>query len=202
MRFAGRITDWNDERGFGFVVPNGGGDRAFVHINEFMRGSRRPINGDLISYLAKADARGRLQAIEIRHAGQKIEARRQTSRFPRAAIGIGALLAVSVAAAIKKTPYLLTGWYLATSLVSWLMYYLDKRAAGRDARRTPESNLHLMDLLGGWPGALIAQQQFRHKTIKRSFQITFWLTVVVNLGAVWWLHSSGKVSVLVRMFNP
>ena len=45
----------------------------------------------------------------------------------------------------------------------------------------PESTLHLFDLLGGWPGALIAQQQFRHKTVKASFQAGFWMTVVLNV---------------------
>ena len=46
VRFAGRITDWNDDKGYGFVMPSGGGDRAFVHINDFQRGSRRPVDGD------------------------------------------------------------------------------------------------------------------------------------------------------------
>lgn len=62
MRLAGRISDWNDEKGYGFVVPNGGGDRAFVHVSAFQRGSRRPENGDPVSYLPVRDARGRLQA--------------------------------------------------------------------------------------------------------------------------------------------
>lgn len=201
MRFAGRISDWDDERGFGFVIPNGGGERAFVHINEFQRGSRRPVTGDLISYSAGKDARGRVQARQIRHAGQKIEARRQASRLPRAAIGICVLLLAGSAAGLGKIPPPLAGVYLALSIVSWLMYWSDKSAAGRDARRTPEVNLHFIDLLGGWPGALIAQQMFRHKTIKLSFQFAFWTTVVVNLGAVGWLVASGKAMAIARMLN-
>ena len=63
MRFAGRITDWNDDKGFGFVVPSGGGDRAFVHVNAFQRGSRRPVQGDLISYRPSRDAQGRLHLL-------------------------------------------------------------------------------------------------------------------------------------------
>lgn len=198
VRLAGRITDWNDDKGFGFVVPSGGGERAFVHVNAFQRGSRRPVPGDLISYLPGKDARGRLQAREIRHAGQRIEVPRQPSRLPRATIGIGALIAATVAALIGWIPALLAGAYFALSGVSYLMYWLDKSAAGRGARRTPESNLHLTDLLGGWPGALIAQQQFRHKTIKQSFQSVFWVTVVVNLVAVGWLVSSGLAAELAQ----
>lgn len=201
MRFAGRISDWDDERGFGFVTPNGGGDRAFVHINEFQRGSRRPVTGDLISYSAGKDARGRLQARQIRHAGQKNDVRRQPWRLPRAVIGICVLLLACGAAALGRIPLPLAGVYVALSIVSWLMYGSDKSAAGREARRTPEAHLHVIDLLGGWPGALIAQQMFRHKTIKPSFQFAFWTTVALNVGAVAWLMASGKAMEIARMLE-
>jgi uncharacterized membrane protein YsdA (DUF1294 family) len=51
------------------------------------------------------------------------------------------------------------------------LYWMDKRSALADRRRVPENRLHLAGLLGGWPGALLAQQMFRHKTRKASFQI-------------------------------
>lgn len=197
MRLAGRITDWNDDKGFGFVMPNGGGTRAFVHINEFQRASRRPVAGDMISYLPSVDARGRTNARQVRHAGQKIEVPRAPSRVPRAALGVCALLSGVAAAVSGLLPTLLIAAYFALSALSYLMYRSDKIAAQGDAQRTPEASLHLADLLGGWPGALIAQQQFRHKTVKRSFQITFWATVVLNLAAVFWLHKSGVLADLV-----
>jgi uncharacterized membrane protein YsdA (DUF1294 family) len=46
------------------------------------------------------------------------------------------------------------------------------------AIKTPESNLHLLALAGGWPGALFAQQFLRHKSAKAEFRGTFWVTVV------------------------
>ena len=73
MRLAGRITDWNDDKGFGFVVPHDGGNRTFVHIKSFQAGSRRPFEGDLISYEASRDAKGRSNAVNVRFAGQRIE---------------------------------------------------------------------------------------------------------------------------------
>lgn len=188
---AGRVTDWNDDKGFGFVVPSGGGERAFVHVNEFQRGSRRPVEGDLISYLPKKDPRGRLNAKQIRHAGQKIAVLRKPSRVPRAALGAGALLAACALAAVGVIPVLLAVALLALSALAYLMYWLDKSAAQRSAQRTPENTLHLVGLAGGWPGALIAQQQFRHKTIKQPFQTFFWATVVLNLAALVWLVESG-----------
>lgn len=198
MRLAGRIAEWNDDKGFGFVVPNGGGDRAFVHINAFQRGSKRPVVGDLISYLPGKDERGRLQARDVRHAGQKIAEKRPPSRMPRRALGFTALALIAVLAGVGVLPWALAGAYAGASLLSWLMYYFDKAAAERGARRTPESTLHLVDLLGGWPGGLVAQQQFRHKTIKTSFQAVFWITVVVNVAAAAWLVRTGLAAELTR----
>ncbi len=70
--------------------------------------------------------------------------------------------------------------YLSGSLLAFGFYLHDKRSALRRGWRTPEARLHLVELLGGWPGALIAQQAFRHKTRKLSFQLVFWLIVVVH----------------------
>lgn len=77
MRYAGKITEWNDERGFGFIVPHGGGDRAFMHISELTPRSHRPAVGDLVTYAVTRDDRGRLQATAIsfvvaRHATQPV----------------------------------------------------------------------------------------------------------------------------------
>lgn len=201
MRRAGRITDWNDGKGFGFVVPHDGGPRTFVHINAFQRGSRPPVAGDLISYLPAVDARGRTNAREVRHAGQRIEAPRVPCRIPRVAIGLGVLTGGAVAAISGLLPVLLIAAYFVLSILSYFMYAIDKGAATRNDQRTPEANLHLVDLLGGWPGALIAQQQFHHKTLKPSFQQTFWITVALNLAAMALLQATGLLAILVGIVS-
>lgn len=198
MRLAGRITDWNNEKGFGFVVPDGGGDRAFVHVNEFQRGSKRPVAGDLISYASVMDRRGRLNAKQIRHAGQEVAMPRPPSRVPRAALGVAALLVGAGLAFTGVVPFLLAAGIATLSALAYFMYWIDKSAAQRRAQRTPESTLHLVSLLGGWPGALIAQQQFRHKTIKQPFQLVFCGTVVLSVVAFVWLVTSGVAAELAK----
>lgn len=68
--------------------------------------------------------------------------------------------------------------YVAASFLTYYFYWDDKRRAQRKEWRIQEANLHFWSLVGGWPGAFIAQQQFRHKTKKRSFLAVFWLIVL------------------------
>jgi uncharacterized membrane protein YsdA (DUF1294 family) len=71
-----------------------------------------------------------------------------------------------------------------SSPTAWTAYGLDKRRASSGGRRVPERTLHLLALLGGWPGALLGQRRFRHKTQKVSFRIVFWVVVVLHVAAV------------------
>lgn len=75
--------------------------------------------------------------------------------------------------------------YGVVSLLAFLLYWNDKRKARTDRWRIPENILHAVELAGGWPGALIAQQVFRHKTRKVSYQVLFW--AIVLLHEVFWL---------------
>ena len=196
MRRAGRISGWNEDKGYGFVVPHDGGDRAFVHVKAFQFGSRRPVDGDLISYSVVRDGRGRTNAVDVRFAGQRIEKRKSSRPIPRAAISIVFLLASVAGAFLGMAPMVIALGYALLSGLSFVMYTLDKAAAGKGAQRTPESTLHLVDLLGGWPGGLIAQQRSRHKTVKASFQSVFWFTVLANITVAVWLVRSGMASSL------
>ncbi|MGH7202171.1 MAG: DUF1294 domain-containing protein [Planctomycetaceae bacterium] len=67
------------------------------------------------------------------------------------------------------------------SAVAFVLYGLDKRQAESDSRRISEGTLHLIALLGGWPGAFFGQQVFRHKTQKLSFLVKYWLIVALHL---------------------
>jgi len=50
MRFQGKIKAWKDDKGFGFVAPNGGGAEVFLHISAFAARHKRPRVGDLVTY--------------------------------------------------------------------------------------------------------------------------------------------------------
>jgi uncharacterized membrane protein YsdA (DUF1294 family) len=91
------------------------------------------------------------------------------------------LLVVTVAGELS---WWIPAAYLVLSLVTFVVYALDKSAAQKEKWRTPENTLHVLALLGGWPGGLAAQIWLRHKSSKFWFKVVFWITVLVNCGAL------------------
>ena len=49
---------------------------------------------------------------------------------------------------------------------------------------TPEAMLHLLELLGGWPAAWLAQRVLRHKSRKERYQLAFLAAALFNLAAI------------------
>ena len=74
--------------------------------------------------------------------------------------------------------------YLILSLLTFVLYGIDKRNAIKERWRISEKTLQVFALLGGWPGALLAQQVFRHKTQKRPFIFVLWLAIFINVVAL------------------
>jgi uncharacterized membrane protein YsdA (DUF1294 family) len=87
---------------------------------------------------------------------------------------------------LGRLPALLLAVYGLLSGVAVAMYRADKSAATAGRRRTRESSLHTVDVLGGWPGGLVARHLFRHKTLKQPFRTVYWCTVIVNCAALAW----------------
>ena len=65
MRYQGRITRWNDAKGFGFITPNGGREQVFVHIRAFAHTGRRPAGNELVTYELTVDERNRPRADSV-----------------------------------------------------------------------------------------------------------------------------------------
>ncbi len=89
--------------------------------------------------------------------------------------------------ALEQIKPVVLGLYTLSSVVAFVAYAVDKHAAQNNLWRVKESHLHWLALIGGWPGAWIAQKTLRHKTKKASFQTAFWVTVVLNSAAVGWI---------------
>ena len=193
MRYQGKVTDWKDDRGFGFVTPNGGGPKVFVHIKSFSNRKRRPVGNELVTYELRSDTRGRPQGVNIAFVRDRsLPPPRTTAPGPGVvalSFAFFFLAFVTGAVVTGKLPFPVLFAYLTGSCVTYLAYTFDKAAALQGKWRTSERALHFLSLVGGWPGAMLAQATLRHKTQKQSFRLAYWVTVVLNCAALAWLLS-------------
>ncbi len=211
MEQQGILRSWNDDKGFGFIRADN--RDYFVHISN-VRGEQRPQQGETVFFIAGKDNQGRLCAEHMRGADLSLD-RPAIRRKPQTAKQAKPALhhqSRNTPANLKRTLSLLLAactipalgawqafeqsallWpllmYIGMSLFSFLQYWRDKKNAQNGQWRTPEKQLHTVELLGGWPGALLAQQLLRHKTQKGAYQTVFWLIVLIH--QVYWLDQLG-----------
>ena len=203
MEQLGKVTEWNDDRGFGFIAPLGGElARVFFHVRDYRLDGRRPEVGELVKYNAhrQPDGKWRAQAVH-RTVPATLQAKRMPGGSPssRSTTAVpGALATVAYGAAVAWAihsdllPFETVFILLGMSVVTFMAYALDKHAAQHGRRRTPESTLHLLEFVGGWPGALVAQQVLRHKSSKPDYRAALWTMVVLHsvvLGAWAWTRA-------------
>ena len=202
MRNQGKITNWKDDRGFGFITPTSGGSQVFVHIKSFSNRQRRPVGAELVTYELTTDKNGRPQGKNVKFVGD-LTPRPSTPGPGVISLTFGFLFLAFVAGAVfvGKLPFAVLGLYLLASAVAFFAYALDKSAARNSEDRISEATLQLFSLIGGWPGALVAQRVLRHKTKKRSFQIEFWVTVMLNCGALGWLFTAPGTQALKSVLD-
>jgi uncharacterized membrane protein YsdA (DUF1294 family) len=94
---------------------------------------------------------------------------------------LAALLILPLVAMQRFANGLLWGsiYTVVMSGITYLAYGWDKQQARDNEWRMPEAKLHIMELLGGWPGAFLGQRRLRHKCSKVSYQVVFWLIVLM-----------------------
>lgn len=191
VRQQGKLVEWNDARGFGFVVTHGTERRIFVHIRQFAPGRpRRPREGDILVYEVRHGERAKAMADAVCFAS---DAKRRPRGMRRSRwgfvetfillFGVGLVVLVTTG----KLPWQIAATYPLLGVATWLAYRKDKQAAAHARWRTQDSTLQLLALLGGWPGAWLAQRHLRHKSSKFSFQLTFGFMVALNLAGLLWL---------------
>ena len=196
----GKVSEWNDDRGFGFISPlDGEPARVFFHLRDYRLDSRRPEVGELVKFKAQQqpDGKWRAQAVHrtVVSARKAKPAAPIRAGMPRSEAALpGALATVAYATGIAWAisedllPFEAVFVVLGSCAITYVVYALDKYAAQTGHWRTPESTLHLLELAGGWPGAWIAQQTLRHKSRKPGYRIAFWTMVLLHCTAlVAWL---------------
>jgi uncharacterized membrane protein YsdA (DUF1294 family)/cold shock CspA family protein len=171
MRTQGTIIKWKDEKGFGFAAPEEGGRDIFIHRNAFLKGTRQPKVGDIVTFEVFSTLEGKTWGESVLFKGQR-DPRKNGVVVDIVFITLAVmfLAAISGLVSLQLLPWPLLAFYVSVSLLTFLVYRFDKQAAQFNDWRTSELRLHLLSLCGGWPGALVAQRVFHHKSKKRSFQ--------------------------------
>ncbi|TNF07097.1 MAG: DUF1294 domain-containing protein [Gammaproteobacteria bacterium] len=199
MRSRGVISKWNDDRGFGFIMPDGGSGEVFVHIKSFRHQYKRPRINDGVVFEIQSGADGKRRAIDVAFTcGRTLSDHRSVKTILALGLVCSVLSAIFVLGEKNIFPAGVFWFYVLASFVTFCVYAFDKSAAKNDRGRVSENSLHLLELAGGWPGALVAQRLLRHKSIKYSYQMLYWLCVVGNILLLAWLVRTGHLDELVR----
>ena len=185
IKLTARIVEWDQSRGRGTLAFEK--HRIPLQRDDFLVHHKRPEVGDVVEFRLGRDEAGRITAQDVEHHndGGRI-------RFWHLLELLVLLAAPGYALywlADRNDWRLVVGCGLGLSTIAFLLYWLDKLRARYGQWRMAESSLHLISLLGGWPGAFLAQRHFRHKTSKVRFQLLFWLIVTLHqFLAVDYLH--------------
>lgn len=172
----GIIRTWKDEKGFGFITPDTGAGDVFFHISEVVERQKRPEETMVVYFNLTRDEQHRLRAVNIHLENESL-----TPILLSLLVGIVFYILVGSVIVFRLLPPWVLVAYLVLSGVTYFMYGDDKTRAVMGQRRIPENQLHFFEFLGGWPGALVAQSYFRHKNRKVSYQVVYWIIVLLNI---------------------
>lgn len=186
-KMRGTVVEWDADRGFGFL--RSGSARVFLHRREFSERRKDIELGDRVAFVMGMDAQGRRCASLVDHLGTG-----GVLKLRHLIILGGFLVFPGLALMRISVDWVSVGGYLAgINLLTLMLYAVDKKKAQNKEWRVPEAQLHLLEFLGGWPTAFLAQRHLRHKTSKISYQISFWfivalyqLAAVFALGVIDW----------------
>ncbi|MFC6168124.1 DUF1294 domain-containing protein [Acinetobacter terrestris] len=200
MRDQGRLVEWFDDKGYGFIQPNDASkDRVFLHIKDFARQGPRPIVGCALEYTVLLDGDGRFRAQQVMYLKasqtQKILPKpknvkgQQQKLKPMQIACIAYILALAVFTLLGMLSGMVLLFISIVNALSYWLYAQDKEAALLGNRRIPEQSLHILSFLGGWPTAWLAQERLRHKTQKQPFRKIYFCTIALNILLILWLIS-------------
>lgn len=169
----GIVINYHKDKGYGFIkVPNEESN-IFVHIKAVNNANILEV-GQKVEFELEETSKG-LSAINVQ-AGSK-------AKSPYFTFSVVAfILTFSLFALLSSYVVVLLSYFLAINITTFLFYGYDKSISNGEKLRIPETVLHTLALLGGSPAALMAQRFFRHKTVKGTFQIIYWLIVLIQIG--------------------
>jgi uncharacterized membrane protein YsdA (DUF1294 family)/cold shock CspA family protein len=167
-----RIVEWDHQKGYGFLQV--GKERVFLHRRDFIEHHKMPAAGDAVRFMLGKDDKGRTCATNAVHVNDG-------GRITVLNVLVTSVLLVlpGIALQRREVDFRWVGAYALVlgALTCWA-YASDKRRAREGLWRLSEGRLHVLEMLGGWPAAFLAQRWWRHKCSKADYQVVFWTIVL------------------------
>ncbi|MEO8103482.1 MAG: cold shock domain-containing protein [Betaproteobacteria bacterium] len=110
MRYQGRIIDWNNDRGFGFIAPNGGGAKVFLHFRALQKGERRPGGDELVTYEVDLSGPKGPRAVNVAYVDRSKISPRRPASAEREGNGVAGWIRVAIVVVLA-----VVGWQQYTA---------------------------------------------------------------------------------------
>ncbi|MEF1291723.1 DUF1294 domain-containing protein [Vibrio sp. M260118] len=172
MSIQGTVVQWDQNKGYGYISVDDQDTRIRFHISDLANASQTPSISEPVVFRLGTSSDGAMRAIEVE--------RPVVFNFSLAiAIWFSSALIASVF--LLDYPLIACVFYFALSTVTYTVYAFDKDAKQTGSWRIPEITFHVLNLAGGWVGALFAQSIMHHKYHDIGFKFLFWTTLVLNI---------------------
>lgn len=195
MSIQGTIAQWDQSKGHGYIAVDNQETKVFFHISALENASQEPFVSEPVVFRLGCDEEGAMQAIHVE--------RPLVFNFSLA-IAVWFCSALLGSVVLLDFPLIACLFYFAISIVTYTVYAFDKQAMLTQGTRIPEIVFHLLNILGGWIGALFAQTLMHHKYHDLGFKFLFWTTLAFNIMLYCWLltdHGAEYLTNLIVKFT-
>ncbi|MCZ4293264.1 DUF1294 domain-containing protein [Vibrio sinaloensis] len=183
MAIQGTIAQWDQSKGYGYISVENQDTQILFHINDLENNSQLPCVSEPVVFRLGSDSNGTMRAVDV--------TRPLVFNFSLA-IAVWFCSALVGSVVLLDFPIISCVLYFAASTATYTLYALDRHAMMNGGWRVPEVAFHVMNVFGGWVGALLAQSFMHHKYHDVGFKFLFWSTLVLNIALfAWSLTSEG-----------
>ncbi|WP_339389539.1 DUF1294 domain-containing protein [Vibrio neptunius] len=188
MAIQGTISEWHDTKGYGYISVDDQDAQIKFHLCDLEAYGHPPRISERVQFRLAKDDQGGIRAVNIE---------RQLVFNFSLAIAIWFLTTLVASVLILDYPPLSLVLYIALSTIAYIVYALDKQALHTGGWCVPSLTFHVLNLVGGWPGALLAQSVLHHKYNDIGFKSLFWVTLCANFGLFCWtLTKQGSLAMI------
>lgn len=177
MAIQGTISEWDQNNGYGYIAVDDQEAQIRFHLFDFEAFGHPPRLRDRVQFRLAKDEQGELRAVHVE--------RQFVFNFPLA-VAIWFVSTMVASVFLLNFPPIALVSFIAISTITYLVYAVDRQWYHNSGHQIPNTVFYLLNMCGGWPGALFAQSILHHKYTGFDFKVMFWLSMAFNVGFYCW----------------